>query len=208
MKYSPATGPPVGPECEHCGQRHQVGHMQHHHHSMFCCHSYTHRTYVCFYCWLRWLCTCLQLLHLMPYSILLYRQVFHFKPLFWFVVVAAETCNLQNTSWSLCLLFFCSWVVLCGQNPSMTWHLSRRSCPRCLGTRPDLGRPSALRACSAWWLRYSLSVFYRRSHRLLLSWGGDHLWCSVSGVGGRSSLLHSGQSEQHDTLQYSASAAV
>ncbi|XP_033478998.2 tRNA (guanine(26)-N(2))-dimethyltransferase [Epinephelus lanceolatus] len=25
MKYSPATGPPVGPECEHCGQRHQMG---------------------------------------------------------------------------------------------------------------------------------------------------------------------------------------
>ncbi|XP_051239722.1 tRNA (guanine(26)-N(2))-dimethyltransferase isoform X3 [Dicentrarchus labrax] len=25
MKYSPATGPPVGPECEHCGQRHQLG---------------------------------------------------------------------------------------------------------------------------------------------------------------------------------------
>lgn len=24
MKYSAATGPPVGPECEHCGQRHQV----------------------------------------------------------------------------------------------------------------------------------------------------------------------------------------
>uniref|UniRef100_A0A8C9YSC1 tRNA (guanine(26)-N(2))-dimethyltransferase n=1 Tax=Sander lucioperca TaxID=283035 RepID=A0A8C9YSC1_SANLU len=25
MKYSPAAGPPVGPECEHCGQRHQLG---------------------------------------------------------------------------------------------------------------------------------------------------------------------------------------
>ncbi|XP_068560471.1 tRNA (guanine(26)-N(2))-dimethyltransferase [Cebidichthys violaceus] len=25
VKYSPATGPPVGPECEHCGQRHQLG---------------------------------------------------------------------------------------------------------------------------------------------------------------------------------------
>ncbi|XP_041640287.1 tRNA (guanine(26)-N(2))-dimethyltransferase [Cheilinus undulatus] len=25
MKYSPATGPPVGPDCEHCGQRHQLG---------------------------------------------------------------------------------------------------------------------------------------------------------------------------------------
>ncbi|XP_076585089.1 tRNA (guanine(26)-N(2))-dimethyltransferase isoform X1 [Chaetodon auriga] len=25
MKYSPATGPPVGSECEHCGQRHQLG---------------------------------------------------------------------------------------------------------------------------------------------------------------------------------------
>uniref|UniRef100_A0A669CU31 tRNA (guanine(26)-N(2))-dimethyltransferase n=1 Tax=Oreochromis niloticus TaxID=8128 RepID=A0A669CU31_ORENI len=25
MKYSAATGPPVGPECEHCGQRHQLG---------------------------------------------------------------------------------------------------------------------------------------------------------------------------------------
>ncbi|XP_070779154.1 tRNA (guanine(26)-N(2))-dimethyltransferase [Enoplosus armatus] len=25
MKYSPATGPPVGPQCEHCGQRHQLG---------------------------------------------------------------------------------------------------------------------------------------------------------------------------------------
>ncbi|XP_074544760.1 tRNA (guanine(26)-N(2))-dimethyltransferase [Halichoeres trimaculatus] len=25
MKYSPAVGPPVGPECEHCGQRHQLG---------------------------------------------------------------------------------------------------------------------------------------------------------------------------------------
>ncbi|XP_070683680.1 tRNA (guanine(26)-N(2))-dimethyltransferase [Pempheris klunzingeri] len=25
MKYSSATGPPVGPECEHCGQRHQLG---------------------------------------------------------------------------------------------------------------------------------------------------------------------------------------
>lgn len=25
MKYSAATGPPVGPECEHCGQRHQMG---------------------------------------------------------------------------------------------------------------------------------------------------------------------------------------
>uniref|UniRef100_A0A671TJ50 tRNA (guanine(26)-N(2))-dimethyltransferase n=1 Tax=Sparus aurata TaxID=8175 RepID=A0A671TJ50_SPAAU len=24
-KYSAATGPPVGPECEHCGQRHQLG---------------------------------------------------------------------------------------------------------------------------------------------------------------------------------------
>lgn len=24
-KYSAATGPPVGPECEHCGQRHQMG---------------------------------------------------------------------------------------------------------------------------------------------------------------------------------------
>lgn len=24
MKYSAATGPPVGPSCEHCGQRHQV----------------------------------------------------------------------------------------------------------------------------------------------------------------------------------------
>lgn len=24
MKYSAATGPPVGPECEHCGQRHQM----------------------------------------------------------------------------------------------------------------------------------------------------------------------------------------
>ncbi|KAM8772708.1 tRNA (guanine(26)-N(2))-dimethyltransferase [Acanthopagrus schlegelii] len=24
-KYSSATGPPVGPECEHCGQRHQLG---------------------------------------------------------------------------------------------------------------------------------------------------------------------------------------
>lgn len=27
MKYSAATGPPVGPECEHCGQRHQVAHI-------------------------------------------------------------------------------------------------------------------------------------------------------------------------------------
>ncbi|XP_051940585.1 tRNA (guanine(26)-N(2))-dimethyltransferase isoform X2 [Hippocampus zosterae] len=25
MKYSAATGPPVGPTCEHCGQRHQLG---------------------------------------------------------------------------------------------------------------------------------------------------------------------------------------
>ncbi|XP_054635983.1 tRNA (guanine(26)-N(2))-dimethyltransferase [Dunckerocampus dactyliophorus] len=25
MKYSAATGPPVGPACEHCGQRHQLG---------------------------------------------------------------------------------------------------------------------------------------------------------------------------------------
>ncbi|KAM7419778.1 hypothetical protein PAMA_016731 [Pampus argenteus] len=25
MKYSAATGPPVGPQCEHCGQRHQLG---------------------------------------------------------------------------------------------------------------------------------------------------------------------------------------
>ncbi|XP_034544045.1 tRNA (guanine(26)-N(2))-dimethyltransferase [Notolabrus celidotus] len=25
MKYSPAIGPPVAPECEHCGQRHQLG---------------------------------------------------------------------------------------------------------------------------------------------------------------------------------------
>ncbi|KAM6941145.1 tRNA (guanine(26)-N(2))-dimethyltransferase [Lycodopsis pacificus] len=25
VKYSPANGPPVGPECEHCGQRHQLG---------------------------------------------------------------------------------------------------------------------------------------------------------------------------------------
>ncbi|KAM9856543.1 tRNA (guanine(26)-N(2))-dimethyltransferase isoform 2-T2 [Aulostomus maculatus] len=25
MKYSAATGPPVGPECDHCGQRHQLG---------------------------------------------------------------------------------------------------------------------------------------------------------------------------------------
>uniref|UniRef100_A0A3Q1H5U9 tRNA (guanine(26)-N(2))-dimethyltransferase n=1 Tax=Anabas testudineus TaxID=64144 RepID=A0A3Q1H5U9_ANATE len=25
MKYSAATGPPVGPECEHCGQSHQLG---------------------------------------------------------------------------------------------------------------------------------------------------------------------------------------
>lgn len=25
MKYSAATGPPVGPGCEHCGQRHQLG---------------------------------------------------------------------------------------------------------------------------------------------------------------------------------------
>lgn len=25
VKYSAATGPPVGPECEHCGQRHQLG---------------------------------------------------------------------------------------------------------------------------------------------------------------------------------------
>ncbi|XP_071770144.2 tRNA (guanine(26)-N(2))-dimethyltransferase [Centroberyx gerrardi] len=25
MKYSSATGPPVGPQCEHCGQRHQLG---------------------------------------------------------------------------------------------------------------------------------------------------------------------------------------
>ncbi|XP_072240718.1 tRNA (guanine(26)-N(2))-dimethyltransferase [Leuresthes tenuis] len=25
MKYSAATGPPVGPVCEHCGQRHQLG---------------------------------------------------------------------------------------------------------------------------------------------------------------------------------------
>ncbi|XP_043107994.1 LOW QUALITY PROTEIN: tRNA (guanine(26)-N(2))-dimethyltransferase [Puntigrus tetrazona] len=25
MKYSAATGPPVGPSCEHCGQRHQLG---------------------------------------------------------------------------------------------------------------------------------------------------------------------------------------
>ncbi|XP_062400236.1 tRNA (guanine(26)-N(2))-dimethyltransferase [Sardina pilchardus] len=25
MKYSAATGPPVGPNCEHCGQRHQLG---------------------------------------------------------------------------------------------------------------------------------------------------------------------------------------
>ncbi|XP_061087511.1 tRNA (guanine(26)-N(2))-dimethyltransferase [Conger conger] len=25
MRYSPATGPPVSPECEHCGHRHQVG---------------------------------------------------------------------------------------------------------------------------------------------------------------------------------------
>lgn len=25
MKYSAATGPPVGPECEHCGHRHQLG---------------------------------------------------------------------------------------------------------------------------------------------------------------------------------------
>ncbi|XP_019959612.2 tRNA (guanine(26)-N(2))-dimethyltransferase [Paralichthys olivaceus] len=25
MKYSAANGPPVGPECEHCGQRHQMG---------------------------------------------------------------------------------------------------------------------------------------------------------------------------------------
>lgn len=29
MKYSPATGPPVGPDCEHCGQRHQVRYMLH-----------------------------------------------------------------------------------------------------------------------------------------------------------------------------------
>lgn len=28
MKYSAATGPPVGPECEHCGQRHQVRALQ------------------------------------------------------------------------------------------------------------------------------------------------------------------------------------
>lgn len=26
VKYSAATGPPVGPECEHCGHRHQVAH--------------------------------------------------------------------------------------------------------------------------------------------------------------------------------------
>uniref|UniRef100_A0A8D3BI02 tRNA (guanine(26)-N(2))-dimethyltransferase n=1 Tax=Scophthalmus maximus TaxID=52904 RepID=A0A8D3BI02_SCOMX len=25
MKYSAATGPPVGPDCDHCGQRHQLG---------------------------------------------------------------------------------------------------------------------------------------------------------------------------------------
>ncbi|KAM8880172.1 tRNA (guanine(26)-N(2))-dimethyltransferase isoform 1-T1 [Spinachia spinachia] len=25
VKYSPAIGPPVGPECQHCGQRHQLG---------------------------------------------------------------------------------------------------------------------------------------------------------------------------------------
>ncbi|XP_054460350.1 tRNA (guanine(26)-N(2))-dimethyltransferase [Anoplopoma fimbria] len=25
VKYSPATGPPVAPQCEHCGQRHQLG---------------------------------------------------------------------------------------------------------------------------------------------------------------------------------------
>lgn len=25
MKYSAATGPPIGPECEHCGHRHQLG---------------------------------------------------------------------------------------------------------------------------------------------------------------------------------------
>ncbi|XP_040891116.1 tRNA (guanine(26)-N(2))-dimethyltransferase [Toxotes jaculatrix] len=25
MKYSAATGPPVGPECDHCGQKHQLG---------------------------------------------------------------------------------------------------------------------------------------------------------------------------------------
>ncbi|KAG7274496.1 hypothetical protein CRUP_025689, partial [Coryphaenoides rupestris] len=25
VKYSAATGPPIGPECEHCGQRHQLG---------------------------------------------------------------------------------------------------------------------------------------------------------------------------------------
>lgn len=25
VKFSPDCGPPVAPECEHCGQRHQVG---------------------------------------------------------------------------------------------------------------------------------------------------------------------------------------
>lgn len=34
MKYSAATGPPVGLECEHCGQRHQVQHTE------TCSHTY------------------------------------------------------------------------------------------------------------------------------------------------------------------------
>ena len=54
---------------------------------------------------------------------------------------------------------FCSWGVLSGQSPYTTWRLSRGFCLPCQGTLPDLGRPNVSRACSAWWLRYSLTFY-------------------------------------------------
>lgn len=57
----------------------------------------------------------------------------------------------------------CSWAVRSGQSPSTTWSSSRRFCLPCRGTLPGLGHLNVLRACWAWWLRYSFPFLYMLS---------------------------------------------
>lgn len=62
MKYSAATGPPIGPNCEHCGQRFQVWIMD-----IFICILFILLEYISLWCVL----TCVYLRNLIPSSVFL-----------------------------------------------------------------------------------------------------------------------------------------
>lgn len=78
----------------------------------------------------------------------------------------------------------CSWAVRSGQSPSTTWSSSRRFCLPCWGTLAGLGHLNALRACWAWWLRYSFPFLYMLSLLEQVLFNGIVLWVWLVALAG------------------------